>query len=101
MSTKLTDEKRETLLHVSDDELTLQEQKWVDKLAKVMSSGYGADRGCKPTKIRSGVFRGALLVLLPLVDEFIEDLDSKSPLTNLGVRAMQESLTRNKFLPLP
>ena len=86
---------------MSDDKLSQQEQAWIDKLAKVMSSGYGADRGCKPTKIRSGVYRGALLTLLPLVDEFAEDAHHPGQLVQLGAKGMRESLTRNKFLPLP
>lgn len=88
-------------LLVSDDELTPQEQAWVDKLAKVMGSGYGTDRGAKPTQVRSGVYRGALLALLPLVDQFIGDFEDGSPLCQVGLDGMREALTKNRFLPLP
>jgi hypothetical protein len=86
---------------VNENDLTRQEREWVAKLAKVMSSGYGADRGCNPTQVRSGVYRGALLTLLPLLDEFSDDLRDGGPLVTVGVQAMREALTKNKFLPLP
>ena len=84
-----------------NDELSPQERAWIDKLAKVMASGYGTDRGSKPTHVRSGVYRGALLALLPLVDEYIGDFQDGSELCDLGLEGMRDALTRNRFLPLP
>jgi hypothetical protein len=104
MSATTLSEKHATLLAENAEhknELTRQEREWIAKLAKVMSSGYGADRGCNPTQVRSGVYRGALLTLLPLVAEFSDDLHDAGPLTMVGVQAMREALTKNKFLPLP
>ena len=87
------------LLEESEEQLTLQEQAWINKLAKVMSSGYGADRGSKPTQVRSGVFRGALSVLLPLVDKYYEE--EPDDLYLLGADSIRARLVKNKFLPLP
>lgn len=66
-----------------------------------MASGYGADRGCNPTQVRSGVFRGALLALLPLVDSYIPEFEDGDELVMLGVDGMKANLTKNKFLPVP
>ena len=86
---------------VPDNVLTEQEQKWLERLAKVMASGYGADRGRKPTHVRSGVYRGALATLLPLAAEFAPELQEGSELTQLGVESMRAALTKYRFLPLP
>jgi len=66
-----------------------------------MASGYGADRGCNPTQVRSGVFRGALLTLLPLIDSYMPDFEDGNELVMLGVEGMKSNLTKNKYLPLP
>lgn len=52
-------------------------------------------------QVRSGVYRGALLALLPLVDRYIGDYEDGHPLTLLGADSMADSLTRNRFMPLP
>ena len=74
---------------------------WLYRLSKAMASGYGADRGCNPTQVRSGVFRGALLALLPLIDSYIPEFEDGDELVMLGADGMKANLTKNKFLPLP
>lgn len=77
---------------------------WVDKLAKTIALGYTGGRGCKPLKVRSGVYRGVLAAMFAHVARGVEG-SANTEMFEVGrdeaEAAFRGKAVEHKLMPLP